>query len=323
MEDEGMEPIPTYRRKKIVAAVDRGLSVAEVAKRFEISETTVRNYLKLRESGSLEPKPRSGGPKPSLNDDDRERLLAAVGARPDATLAELNETCQFDVSEATICRELQKLDRPRKRKVPRASEQSEERIQKQRVEWVARTEEIHPEQFIFVDESGISTHMTKRYGRAPQGLPVFTDVPMRHYESLSVLSGIRLGGCDELPTLVYPGGTTTERMLEYIDGPLDAVLQPGDIVVADNLAAHKAKRVAAALDERGASIWHLPSYSPDLNPIERLWSKIKTSLRSAKAKTVDRLKAALSAALNTITNQDIYDWFLHSNYLEPDLATTN
>lgn len=312
-----MEPIPTYRRKKIVAAVDRGLSVADVAGRFEISETTVRKFLKLRESGSLKPKPPSGGPPPSLDDDDRERLRAAVDEQPDATLAELKERCRLDVSESTVCRELQKLDRPRKRKVPRASEQKEERIQQQRSEWAARTEEIHPERFLFLDESGISTHMTKLYGRAPRGLPVYTDVPMRHYESLSVLSAIRLGGCDELPTLAYPGGTTTERMLEYIDGPLDGVLRPGDIVVADNLAAHKAKRVAAALEERGAAIWHLPPYSPDLNPIERLWSKIKTSLRAAKAKTVDRLTAVLSAALSKITDQDIYDWFLHSNYLEP------
>jgi transposase len=317
MEDKGMEPIPTYRRKKIVAAVDRGVPVAEVARRFEISETTVRNFLRLRENGSLEPKPRSGGPQPSLSDDDRQRLLAAVDEQPDATLAELKQRCQLDVSEATICRELQKLDRPRKRKVPRAAERKEERIQEQRVEWVARTEEIDPEKFVFVDESGISTKMTAFYGRAPQGLRVFTDVPMRNYESLSVLSGMRLGGCDELPTLVYPGGTTTERMLEYIDGPLDAVLRPGDIVVADNLAAHKSNSVAAALAERGAEIWLLPSYSPDLNPIERLWSKIKTNLRKAKAKTVDRLKTALSEALSAITNQDIQDWFLHSNYLEP------
>lgn len=312
-----MEPIPTYHRQKMVDAVDGGESVAETARRFCVSETTIRNYLKRREQGSLEPKPPSGGPEPSLGEDERQRLLAAVDRQPDATLEELRDLCQFDVSTSTICRELQRLGRPRKRKVPRAAERREARIRQQRADWEASTADVDPQRYVFIDESGISTQMTPSYGRAAPGQRVFTDVPFRHYESLSVLGGLRLGGGDELPTLVYPGGTTTARLLEYIHGPLGAVLRPGDIVVADNLAAHKARPVAAALAEHGATIGFLPSYSPDLNPIERLWSKIKTHLRAAKAKTVDRLKAALAEALCTITNQDIDDWFLHSNYLEP------
>lgn len=311
-----MQAIPTYRRLKMVTAVDAGESVAEVAERFEVSETAVRNYLRLRDEGSLEPKPPSGGRSPTLTDKDRQRLLKAVDRQPDATLAELIEECGFDISESALSRELQKLDRPRKRKVARAAERDEPEIQRQRAAWTNRTDDVDPQRLVFVDETGVSTNMTRRYGRAPEGERVYTDMPHRNYKTLTVLGGMRLGGGDALPTSVYSGGTTTDRMVDYVTGPLGDVLNPGDIVVADNLAAHKANRVAEALSEQDAEIWLLPSYSPDLNPIERLWSKIKVTLRAAKAKTIDRLKAALDDALQTITNSDIRNWFAHSNYLE-------
>ena len=310
-----MQALPTYRRLKIVEAVDAGGTVATVAKRFAVSETTVRNYLKLREQGSLEPKPPSGGRKPTLSDKDRKRLLDAVDKRPDATLAELGEECRLGVSESTVCRELQKLDRPRKRKVPRAAEQDEARIRRERTAWVGQTDGVDPHRLIFVDETATATNMTRRHGRAPQGERVYTNVPYRNYKTLTVLGGMRLDGAGALPTMVYAGGTTTDRMVEYVTGPLRDVLKPNDIVVADKLTAHRANRVSETLAEQGAEIWLLPSYSPDLNPIERLWSKIKEILRAAKAKTVDHLKAALEAALEDVTNSDINNWFAHSNYL--------
>lgn len=311
-----MDPIPTYLRERMVVAVEGGESVASVAARFEVSDQTVRNFLRRAEEGALEPKPRSGGPRPKLDDQDRQNLLKAVDENPDATLEELIETCDLDVSDSTVSRELNRLDRPRKRKVPRASEQSEEKTQEQRRNWQTQTHGIDPTRLIFVDETGISTNMTRPYGRAPANQPVYTDVPHRCYENLTVLGGMRLDGCDEIPTLIYEGGTTTERMLEYIRGPLAAVLRPDDIVVADNLAAHKANKVAESLQERDAEIWLLPTYSPDLNPIERLWSKIKTCLRQAKATTVKRLRKVAAHALGAITNEDISGWFSHSNYLE-------
>lgn len=310
-----MDPIPTYLRERIVAAVKQGEPVARVAERHEISDQSVRNFVRLAEKGSLEPKPRSGGSPPKLNDDDRQHLIEAVDEDPDATLEELIETCDLDVSDSTVSRELKRLDRPRKRKVPRASEQDEKQTQKRRRTWRTKTRPIDAQRLIFVDETGVTTKMTRRYARAPANQRVYTEVPYRHYKSLTVLGGMRLGGSEELPTLVYQGGTTTERMLEYIHGPLGEVLRPDDIVIADNLAAHKASKVAETLQEREADIWLLPPYSPDLNPIERLWSKIKTQLRQAKATTVERLKQVTRRAIKTITNADIRGWIKHSNYL--------
>lgn len=312
-----MEPIPTYLRERMVKAVDDGASVAAVARRFDVSETAVWNFVhRVEEGRSLRPKPRSGGPKPTLNAEDRQNLVDAVDEDPDATLEELIERCDLDVSDSTVSRELQRLDRPRKRKVPRASEQDETKTQQQRQKWRTKTKDVDPQRLIFVDETGISTKMTRRYGRAPANERVYTDVPYRHYKNLTVLGGMRLGGSEEIPTLVYQGGTTTERMLEYIHGPLAAVLRPNDIIVADNLAAHKANKVSGALQEYEADIWRLPPYSPDLNPVERLWSKIKTSLRQAKATTIETLTQAAQCALKTITNTDIRGWVSHSHYLK-------
>jgi len=310
-----MDPIPTYLRQRIVEKVQEGASVPQVAKRFAISATSVRNFVRLAKQGALAPQPRSGGPSPKLKDPERQRLVEAVDAQPDATLQELKQTCQLRVSCATISRELVKLDRPRKRKVPRASEQSEAAVQEQRDQWQADTSEVPAERFVFLDETGVTTNMTRSYARAPANERVYTDVPQRHYESLTVLGALRLDHSEQTPTLVYKGGTTAERMVEYITGPLRALLHPGDIVVADRLAAHTARRVADKLAEQEVAIWHLPPYSPDLNPIEKLWSKIKTSLRAAQAKTVGRLGRALQRALRTITDDDIHDWIEHSNYL--------
>lgn len=318
-----MDAIPEYMRERIVAAVDECGSVAEVAERFCVSQTSVRNYVQMAAEDNLKPKPRSGGPGTALDDGDRERLLEAVDEQPDATLEELRETCEFEVSISTISRELIRLDRPRKRKVPRASERAEEEVQADRVQWRSDMSDVDAERLICLDETGIATNMTRAYGRAPANVRVYTDVPYRHYDSLTVLGGIRLGGGDEIPTAVYEGGTTAERMVDYINGPLAEILRPGDIVVADQLAAHTANSVAEALSAHDAEIRLLPAYSPDLNPIERLWSKIKTPLRKAKATTISKLKRVLTKALQTITNANIRNWFQHSDYLAAGCEATS
>lgn len=224
-----MEPIPTYLRDRIVRAVLDGATMAEAARRFDVSHTVVAKFVRLDEAGdSLEPRPHAGGPDTARNPEDRKRLHKSVEDHPDATLAEFATMCELDVSISTVCRELAGLRLPRKRRIPRASEQSEEETREARRKWSRETSGIDPEHLVFVDETGIATNMTRPYGRAPANQPVYTDVPFRAYESMTVL-----GGSGEFPTMVYSGGTTTDRMVEYVTGPLAEVLQSGDIVVAD------------------------------------------------------------------------------------------
>ena len=154
------------------------------------------------------------------------------------------------------------------------------------------------------------TKNARRYGRAPCGQRVVGSVPHNHWKSLTVLGGVRLSG--ETPAMIYEGGTTTARMATFVEEYLAETLSAGDIVVADNLAAHKSKRVRELIESRGAEIWLLPPYSPDLNPIERLWSKVKTKLRTHAARATDALRRATHQSLDQITKSDIQGWIQHS-----------
>lgn len=308
-----MKPIPMEWREKIVNAYKNGQTMAEVAERFVVSEQTVRNLVKLkRETGSLEPKPHGGGREPVIRGKDEQRLREILRDQPDATLEELSDRLGVDVDPSVMCRTLQRLGITRKKKVPQASERDSERVQSQRKAWSKQAADVDPKRLVFIDEMGITTKLTPHYGRAPCGERVVGSVPQRHYQSLTVLGGMRLD--DEVPAMMYEGGTTTERVESFVLQHLAPTLGEGDIVVADNLAAHKSNRVREAVEGLGAEIWFLPPYSPDLNPIERLWSKVKTFLRREGARTVELLRTATGKALSTITDSDIAHWFEHSDY---------
>lgn len=306
-----MNPIPTEWREKIVRAYEDGQTMAEVAERFCVSEQSVSNFVKQkRETGSLEPAPRGGGREPRIQGEDAKRLEKAVEENPDATLQELAELIEMDVDPSVVHRTLERLDITRKRKVNRASERDNENVKQQRVQWKEETATIDPERLIFLDEMGINTKMDRRYGRARRGERVIGSIPEKNWESLTVLGGMRLSG--ETPAMIYKGGTTTERVETFIEDHLAETLSAGDIVVADNLAAHKSKRVREVIESHNAEIWLLPPYSPDLNPIERLWSKVKTILRTNAARAVAPLRRATHRALKAITKSDIRGWIQHS-----------
>lgn len=139
--------------------------------------------------------------------------------------------------------------------------------------------------------------------------------PWRHAirgENKTVLAALSLAGVG--PTLRFDGPMTTDRFEGYIRHRLAPTLRPGQVVVADNLQAHHSDRARAAIEATGASFWHLPSYSPDLNPIEEAFSKLKAALRRAKARTDDALRSATWAALAAITPADCAGWFAHCRY---------
>lgn len=306
-----MKPIPTEWRERIVQAYEDGQTMKEVAERFCISEQSVSNFVKQkRETDSLEPAPHGGGRQPRIQGEDEQRLRKAVEENPDATLEEYAELIDIDVDPSVIHRTLERLEITRKRKVQQASERDDEDVKQQRVQWKEETAPIDPERLIFMDEMGINTKMDRHYGRAPRGERVIGSVPEKHWESLTVLGGMRLSG--ETPAMIYEGGTTTERVETFVEEHLAETLSPGDIVVADNLPAHKSKRVREVIESHNAEIWLLPPYSPDLNPIERLWSKVKTILRKKAVRATDALRRATHRALAGITKSHIRGWIQHS-----------
>ena len=166
---------------------------------------------------------------------------------------------------------------------------------------------------VFLDESGVNTDETRHYGRAEGGGRVHEAVPLNTPKSTAILSSVRLDG--ETVYTTFPGGTNGERFQEYLRNHLLASLRPGDIVIMNNLRVHKMQGVREIIESAHASVVYLPPYSPDLNPIEQMRSKIKACLRSAKARTVDALLVAIPWAFRQVSANDVAGWFSCSGYV--------
>ena len=171
---------------------------------------------------------------------------------------------------------------------------------------------LDPARLVFLDESGAKTNMTRLRGRAKGGQRCVDDAPHGHWCTTTMISSMRLDG--STACLAIAGATSAEVFREYVRQILLPTLRAGDIVVLDNLSAHKDQEALALIATVGAEAWFLPPYSPDLNPIEPMWSKVKTFLRSVKARTFDALLDAIAAALRTITPQDAQGWFSLCGY---------
>jgi transposase len=166
---------------------------------------------------------------------------------------------------------------------------------------------------VFLDESGAKTNMTRLRGRAKGGGRCVDDTPHGHWCTTTMISSIRLDG--STACMAIDGATSGEVFGEYVRQVLLPTLRPDDIVVLDNLSAHKDKRAIAMIESAGAEVWFLPPYSPDFNPIEKMWSKVKQFLRTAKARTFDALLTAIANALKTITAHDAQGWFESCGYM--------
>jgi transposase len=176
-----------------------------------------------------------------------------------------------------------------------------------------RADEFNHRRLVFLDESAVNTAMTPRYGRAPRGERVFDSVPRNYGEQTSVIGALSFGR-GLLATMTLTGAVDTLAFDAYLVRMLGPCLRKGDVVVLDNLNVHKASRVEQIAEARGARVLWLSPYSPDFSPIEQCWSKIKTSLRAAKARTREELEKALARAINQITKADIRGWFKHCGY---------
>lgn len=156
--------------------------------------------------------------------------------------------------------------------------------------------------------------MTRLYGRALQGERCHDSAPNGHWETVTVLSSIRLGGATEC--IVFEGAVDRKMFDEYVKKFLAPSLRPGDIVIMDNLSAHKSQNSYDAIKEMQAEYLFLPAYSPDLNPIEKMWSKVKQILRGIKARTHEELFEGVGKALNMVTADDAQGWFKSCGYIQ-------
>jgi len=165
---------------------------------------------------------------------------------------------------------------------------------------------------VFIDETWVKTNMTRLHGWAPRGRRLHAKVPHGHWQTATFLTALR---CDriEAPCLL-DGPINAKRFLAYAERFLIPNLKPGDIVVVDNLGSHRGKAVRRAIRKAGARLFFLPKYSPDLNPIEQVFAKLKTLLRKAEARTFEAIATAIAEILERFAPQECANYFRNSGY---------
>ncbi len=191
-----------------------------------------------------------------------------------------------------------------------------ERDQAARSAWRERVRELDPNKLVFVDECGTNISLTTLYGRAPKGERALGKAPRNWGKNLTLIASLALDGLSQ-QNMVVEGATDTRAFETYVEHFLCANLKKGQVVIMDNLSAHKGERIRTLIESKGAHLLFLPSYSPDFNPIEGAFSKLKNSLRKAKARTRESLLEAIGVALDAITVQDAEGWFRHCGYGAP------
>ncbi|MGB3634732.1 MAG: IS630 family transposase [Rubrobacteraceae bacterium] len=196
----------------------------------------------------------------------------------------------------------------------RAAEQDRPDVAASRRFWIKTQRLLEPQSLVFLDESGAKTNMTTLYGRSEVGERCVDASPHGHWKTLTLLSAIRLDGVIEDATIVVDGAMDGEVFANDAERCLAPSLRPGDLVVMDNLPSHKVTGVAEAIETAHANVWYLPAYSPDLNPIEKLWSKVKAWLRRVAADTIDGLIEATADALRDVQPDECKHYFESCGY---------
>ncbi len=178
--------------------------------------------------------------------------------------------------------------------------------------WIAGQLSLDPRKLVFIDETSTNTKMTRAYGRCPTNQRLIGRQPFGHWKTTTFIAGLRFDAITA--PFVLDGAMDRAAFLTYLDQVLGPTLSPGDIVIMDNLATHKGDAVKQLIEARGATVKYLPPYSPDLNPIELAFSKLKTLLRRAGERTVGSLWDRIGQVLDAFTDQECANYLRHDGY---------
>lgn len=182
----------------------------------------------------------------------------------------------------------------------------------ERIRWRRRVGQVSKDRLLFLDESGAKTNMKRLYGWSVKGTRLVDSVPGGHWTTTTMISAIRLSGV--ATAMVTDGPTDATVFTGFTEHFLAPVLKKGDIVVMDNLSSHKVKKVVELIESVGAQAWYLPPYSPDFNPIEQMWSKVKAILRSLARRTKKTLYSAIGRALKMVDHNECVNYFANCGY---------
>ena len=299
-------------REKVLKALEVGQSAKEVAYRFDVSISWVYKISRRsRLTGSYKALPRPGAPR-KLSDEEIGKLEQLVKENPSATLKELKQIGGFHVGITTIHNILRQKLKLTYKKTLFAAEQNREDVKEAREKWEKESQGIPASCIVCLDESNIKTSMVRLYGRGKRGQRVKGYIPDARWKSLSILSSLRADGSTE--AIVYEGGLSAEFFKTWVKECLLKTLREGDVVIMDNMSSHKGSAICELIEGVGAQVRYLPPYSPDFNPVEMMWSKIKSELRGKQEVEESELIEATGLALKKVARRDAQGWYQHCGY---------
>ena len=303
-------------RRRVVEAVTGGLSARGAAARFRVAPSTaIHWHRRWRETGSIEPD-RQGQPPGSKLDAHEAFILDLVAQTKDMTLAEIGEKLAavargsgVPVDDLALLRQARA---DAQKKTGHASEQQRPDVLARRRLWFEGQAGLAPERLIFIDETGASTKMARLRGWSRKGERCRASIPHGHWKTTTLTAGLRLSGL--AAPMLLDGPMHGAAFKAYVEQVLVPELDPGDIVVMDNLPVHKVAGIRQAIEAAGATLLYLPPYSPDCNPIEMAFAKLKALLRKAAARTVDDLWDAIADAIDAFTSTECENYFAAAGY---------
>jgi transposase len=307
---------PQALRDRVFMAADGGTPVCQIAQRLFVSVSYVSKVLSRRRlTGQTTALAQRCHVRPKLAEL-HASIAAYVATQADATLAEIRawllDTHGVSVSISVLGHTLIALKLTYKKKSLRAAEQDRPDVAEARAVWRTKQPGLIPSNLVFIDETSTKTNMTRGYGRAPRGQRLVDAVPQGHWKTSTFIGALR---CDGLTApAVLDGAVNGDTFLAYVEQVLVPTLRRGDVVIMDNLGAHKRASVREAIEAVGASLLFIPPYSPDLNPIEQAFAKLKAILRARKLRTVEALWTALGGLVRSFTPQECANFFRHQGY---------
>ncbi|MGA8949168.1 MAG: IS630 family transposase [Xanthobacteraceae bacterium] len=300
-------------RERVVAAVAGGESCRAVAATFKVSvASVVKGSQRFRATGSAAHK--VGGRRPYALAGEREWLLARLAEQPDLTLRAIGAELAargVKVSHFAVWHFFVHEGITFKKSL-HASEQDRPDVARRRAQWRKYQGRLDPSRLVFIDGTWAKTNMTRSHGRAPRGQRLVAKAPHGRWRTLTFLAALRRDRI-EAPCVI-DGPINGESFLAYVEQLLIPALKPGDIVIIDNLGSHKGKAVRRAIRAAGAKLFFLPPYSPDLNPIEQVFAKLKTLLRKAAERTVEATWRRIGALLQAFSPAECANYFANAGY---------
>jgi transposase len=309
------KPYSSDFRGRVIEEVVGGASRREAAERFGISASVVVIWAqRFEETGCIAAKPSGGSTSPL--EEHAKFLLDLIAKQPDLTLDEIVAAMKkrrVSGSRTAVWRFFDRRNISFKKKTLYASEQKLAEVARARRRWMREQGLFDPARLVFVDETWTSTSMVRIRGRCGRGERLIGYAPHGNWKVLTFVAGLRSRGM--IAPFVLEGAMNGPMFLAYVKQCLAPELKRGDTVFVDNLSVHKVAGVKEAIEAVGATLRYLPPYSPDFNPIEPAFSKVKSYLRKAAERTIARLSHAISRAVNDFSPQECANFFRHAGYV--------